>query len=83
MKNVAVSFVENNHYFPRVSAGRATIGISNITNVTPPNIMNNLLTPSPSPEEYIIQARGRKKGPIIYSPNIDESKKVIIIDLFM
>lgn len=35
-------------------------------------------TPSPSPDELAIQRRGRRHIPIVFSPDIDTIKQVII-----
>jgi len=36
----------------------------------------SVLTPSPSPDEMVIQQRGRRRIPVVWSPDIDELKKV-------
>lgn len=35
-----------------------------------------MMTPSPSPDELIIQQRGRRKIPVTFSPDIDAIKQV-------
>lgn len=35
-----------------------------------------MMTPSPSPDELIIQQRGRRKIPVTFSPDIDTIKQV-------
>lgn len=37
-----------------------------------------MMTPSPSPDELIIQQRGRRKIPVTFSPDIDAIKQVSI-----
>jgi len=37
-----------------------------------------MMTPSPSPDELIIQQRGRRKIPVTFSPDIDTIKQVSI-----
>jgi len=37
-----------------------------------------MMTPSPSPDELIIQQRGRRKIPVTFSPDIDTIKQVPI-----
>lgn len=35
------------------------------------NISASYMTPKPSPDELVIQARGRRKTPVTWSPDID------------
>lgn len=41
-----------------------------------------MMTPSPSPDELIIQQRGRRKIPVTFSPDIDTIKQQVCINLF-
>lgn len=41
------------------------------------NNMPNPMTPSSSPDELVIQRRGRREIPVIFSPDIDIIKQVI------
>jgi len=45
-------------------------------NTTINNYPTSLMTPSPSPDELIIQQRGRRKIPVTFSPDIDTVKQV-------
>lgn len=48
----------------------------NIMNTTISNFPTSMMTPSPSPDELIIQQRGRRKIPVTFSPDIDAIKQV-------
>lgn len=48
----------------------------NIMNTTINNYPTSMMTPSPSPDELIIQQRGRRKIPVTFSPDIDTIKQV-------
>jgi len=48
----------------------------NIMNTTISNLPTSMMTPSPSPDELIIQQRGRRKIPVTFSPDIDAIKQV-------
>lgn len=48
-------------------------------NTTVSNFPTSLMTPSPSPDELIIQQRGRRKIPITFSPDIDVIKQQVPI----
>lgn len=37
---------------------------------------SSMMTPGPSPDELIIQQRGRRKIPVTFSPDIDVIKQV-------
>lgn len=45
-------------------------------NTTISNFPTSMMTPSPSPDELIIQQRGRRKIPVTFSPDIDAIKQV-------
>jgi len=45
-------------------------------NTTISNLPTSMMTPSPSPDELIIQQRGRRKIPVTFSPDIDAIKQV-------
>ncbi|XP_025413095.1 uncharacterized protein LOC112685433 [Sipha flava] len=47
----------------------------NIMNTTISNFPTSMMTPSPSPDELIIQQRGRRKIPVTFSPDIDAIKQ--------
>jgi len=47
----------------------------NIMNTTISNLPTSMMTPSPSPDELIIQQRGRRKIPVTFSPDIDTIKQ--------
>ncbi|XP_050521064.1 uncharacterized protein LOC126894243 [Daktulosphaira vitifoliae] len=47
----------------------------NIMNTTIANMPTSMMTPSPSPDELIIQQRGRRKIPVTFSPDIDSIKQ--------
>lgn len=51
-------------------------------NTTISNFPTSMMTPSPSPDELIIQQRGRRKIPVTFSPDIDAIKQVTISFLF-
>lgn len=46
---------------------------SNVDFISP-----SIMTPCSSPDELVIQQRGRRKIPVIFSPDIDDIKQVII-----
>lgn len=50
---------------------------------SPINSNFQLLTPNSSPDELVIQQRGRRKVPIVFSPDIDVVKQVIIVFLLL
>lgn len=54
----------------------------NIMNTTINNLPTSMMTPSPSPDELIIQQRGRRKIPVTFSPDIDAIKQVLIYYLY-
>lgn len=54
----------------------------NIMNTTIANMPTSMMTPSPSPDELIIQQRGRRKIPVTFSPDIDSIKQVKFIKYF-
>lgn len=54
----------------------------NFMNTTINDLPTTLMTPSPSPDELIIQQRGRRKIPVTFSPDIDAIKQVCIHLLF-
>lgn len=55
----------------------------NIMNTTMSNLPTSMMTPSPSPDELIIQQRGRRKIPVTFSPDIDAIKQVSICLLLL
>lgn len=50
---------------------------------SPTNRDFQMLTPNSSPDELVIQQRGRRKVPIVFSPDIDVIKQVIIVLLIL
>lgn len=42
-----------------------------------------MMTPSPSPDELVIQQRGRRKIPVTFSPDIDAIKQVNLFILYL
>lgn len=61
---------------PLLALGRTDHHV-NIMNTTISNLPTSLMTPSPSPDELIIQQRGRRKIPITFSPDIDIIKQQV------
>lgn len=51
-------------------------------NTTLNNFPTSMMTPSPSPDELVIQQRGRRKIPVTFSPDIDTIKQVSLILVF-
>lgn len=41
-------------------------------------VPTTFLSPSPSPDEMIIRQRGRRRIPVIFSPDIDDLKRVCV-----
>ncbi|KAL1449148.1 hypothetical protein WDU94_000373 [Cyamophila willieti] len=66
----------NNMIVPN-TASRLHAGVISATadrrhSVTP--LFSSYITPSPSPDELVIQQRGRKSLPLVWSPDIDKNK---------
>ncbi|KAI5707598.1 hypothetical protein M8J76_016450 [Diaphorina citri] len=56
----------------RLHAGALTTITERRHSVTP--LFSSYITPSPSPDELVIQQRGRKSLPLVWSPDIDKNK---------
>jgi len=52
-------------------------------NTTISNLPTSMMTPSPSPDELIIQQRGRRKIPVTFSPDIDAIKQVTLFNRYI
>lgn len=70
-RNIVNANNTNVHPINRIHTG--TVSISDRRHSVTP-LFSSYITPSPSPDELVIQQRGRKSLPLVWSPDIDKNK---------